>query len=147
MNKIWAYVIILVVVIGFIKWYSDKEYDAGKTACVASEEKKKNKAINEARAEEQTKQKEANKNAKKQFDNLEGINAQLISDLDKLRKRSSRTTKTGSTRPECKGANGRSLSAEDAGFLTREAARADKIREGLIGCYNHVDLVIKKSPN
>lgn len=66
---------------------------------------------------------------------IDAINAQLANAISELRKRPGRaeTTDTGSC------GTGRSLYAEDAEFLIRESARADKIRTGLEACYKQYD--------
>ena len=43
--------------------------------------------------------------------------------------------------PDCKGATGASLSAEDSVFLSGEAARADSTRADLAACYRQYDEV------
>lgn len=52
--------------------------------------------------------------------------------LDRLRNRPERLPEA--SRTACTGSTGRELSAEDAGFLVREAARADEYREAAIEC-------------
>jgi nucleoid-associated protein YgaU len=54
-----------------------------------------------------------------------------------LRSRSSSATKTVNGQ-DC---NGSTLSAPDAEFLIREAARADEIRIGLEACYKQYDSI------
>ena len=65
------------------------------------------------------------------------INSQLVNAVSELRKRPSRSEQT-SNGQNC---NGTSLSAEDAEFLVREAARADEIRVGLQACYNQYESI------
>ena len=69
---------------------------------------------------------------------IANINAQLANALVELRKRPSRTTTVPSNG---QGSTGATLFAEDAEFLTREAARADIIRTGLEACYKQYDEV------
>ena len=66
---------------------------------------------------------------------INSINAQLVDAVSELRKRPSRaqTPSNGSC------GTGATLSAEDAEFLIREAARADKVRAGLDACYKQYD--------
>jgi hypothetical protein len=59
------------------------------------------------------------------------INTQLVDAISGLRSRSSSPTKTINGQ-DC---NGQALSAPDAEFLIREAARADEIRVALNACY------------
>ncbi|MEI6590188.1 MAG: hypothetical protein WCO38_09630 [Verrucomicrobiota bacterium] len=65
------------------------------------------------------------------------INTQLVNAISSLRSRSSNATKTVNGQ-DC---NGTTLSAPDAEFLVREAARADQIRVGLQACYNQYDAI------
>ena len=68
---------------------------------------------------------------------IKAINSQLIDAIGQLRSRSSNATKTINGQ-DC---NGATLSATDAEFLIREAARADQIRVGLQACYNQYDAI------
>jgi len=65
------------------------------------------------------------------------INTQLIDAVSQLRSRSSNATKTINGQ-DC---NGATLSAPDAEFLVREAARADEIRIGLQTCYKQYEAI------
>jgi len=143
MPKIYAYIVILILILGFIKWYSAKEYKAGYNEHKAETLFAIKDAVEIARADERTKQGEVNDALKKQYEESNAINANLNDDLDKLRQRASRDSaiKSNNTEPNCEGATGEHLSGEDAGFLTREAARADKIRSALKTCYTYADTV------
>ena len=66
---------------------------------------------------------------------IASINNSLVDALIKLRERPSRAQ--GSSNGQ--GGTGLSLSAEDAGFLDREAARADILRTALDACYKQYD--------
>jgi hypothetical protein len=66
---------------------------------------------------------------------IKAINTQLVDVVSQLRSRSSNATKTINGQ-DC---NGAALSAPDAEFLIREAARADEIRVGLQACYKQYD--------
>ena len=66
---------------------------------------------------------------------IASINNQLSDALSQLRSRPSRAQQAGNGQ----NGTGRSLSAEDADFLVREAARADQIRVGLESCYKQYD--------
>ena len=68
------------------------------------------------------------------------INNKLVDAINELRKRPSRPAEIASDGQSC---SGRSLYADDAIFLTREAARADTIRTALEACYNQYDQVAK----
>jgi hypothetical protein len=68
-------------------------------------------------------------------DQINAINNQLVDAISELRSRPSRAQQASNGQ----GCTGRSLSAEDAEFLVREAARADEIRAGLESCYRQYD--------
>jgi hypothetical protein len=71
---------------------------------------------------------------------IANINNQLFDAINELRKRPARPAEITSNGQSGTGA---SLYAEDAIFLTREAARADIIRTALEACYNQYDSVAK----
>lgn len=66
---------------------------------------------------------------------ITSINNQLLDAISELRKRPSRAQASSNGQ----GGTGATLSAEDAEFLEREAARADIIRTGLDACYKQYD--------
>ena len=66
---------------------------------------------------------------------ITSINAQLVDAISELRKRPSRAQDAANGQ----GGTGLSLSAEDASFLDREAARADVLRSALDACYQQYD--------
>jgi ABC-type protease/lipase transport system fused ATPase/permease subunit len=66
---------------------------------------------------------------------INSINAQLVDAISELRKRPSRAQDPSNG--SC--GTGATLSAEDAEFLIREAARADEIRIALQSCYRQYD--------
>jgi hypothetical protein len=68
---------------------------------------------------------------------ISAINSQLVDAISSLRSRPSSATKTINGQ-DC---NGSALSAPDAEFLIREAARADQIRIGLQACYQQYDAI------
>jgi len=70
---------------------------------------------------------------------ITSINAQLVDAISELRKRPSRAQDASNGQ----GGTGATLSAEDAEFLVREAARADIIRTGLSACYQQYDSLSK----
>ena len=95
-------------------------------------------ANREARRQEQMLQAKAdtelvNKNAE-----IKTIRTELDRALDELRKRPSRVPMSNAP-GAAKGATGAELSREDAGFLAREAARADALRAELNYCYRMYD--------
>ena len=70
---------------------------------------------------------------------ITSINTQLVDAISQLRQRPNRAQ----TAANGQGGTGATLSAEDAEFLTREAARADIIRSGLSACYQQYDALNK----
>jgi hypothetical protein len=70
---------------------------------------------------------------------IQAINNQLVDAISELRKRPSRAQNAANGQ----GGTGATLSAEDAEFLIREAARADQIRTGLDACYKQYDAIAK----
>lgn len=99
-------------------------------------------AATEARAIEHRRQETVNAAIHDQHVALENINRDLQRELDSLRRRASRASRAARPEPvpaaesparPC--ATGAELCREDAEFLRREAARADTVRAGLVGCY------------
>jgi hypothetical protein len=76
---------------------------------------------------------------KKKNEKISNINSQLNDALVQLRSRPNRASGAS----DGQNRTGRSLFAEDAEFLEREAARADIIREGLAACYDQYDALRK----
>ena len=100
----------------------------------------------EAARKVQEKQQEAVNNAiKKQYREQVRVNSGLLADLERLRERPERPSLPETPRTECEGTTGAELSREDAGFLAREAARADTLRTGLVSCYATFD-AMKEGP-
>ena len=93
------------------------------------------KAEKTIRDKEHQYQSDADKIRKDKDAQLKDINNQLVDAIGQLRSRSSSATKTINGQ-DC---NGATLSAPDADFLIREAARADEIRIGLQACYKQYD--------
>lgn len=75
----------------------------------------------------------------RQADEVRAINARLADAIERLRQRPARMPEPA--REACKGTTGAELSGDDAGFLVREAARADELREALRACYGWIDTV------
>ena len=104
------------------------------------------KATQEARTKEQVMQIAADKLRKEKDENINKLTNRLNATLNELRHRSYRPAsatvpKTSIIGPSAEGCTGRELYRQDAEFLIREAARADKLRESLIQCqtqYNQV---------
>ena len=72
----------------------------------------------------------------------DAINARLTDALERLRQRPERMPEPA--RLTCKGATGAELSGSDAGFLEREAARADELRVALQAAYDYIDALKRK---
>ena len=72
---------------------------------------------------------------------IDAINTQLYNAISELHKRPARPSNALSINGQS--GTGRSLFAEDAIFLEREAARADTIRTALDACYKQYDEVTK----
>jgi hypothetical protein len=94
-----------------------------------------NKAEKTIRDKEHQYQSDADTIRKEKDAQIKVINTQLVDAISGLRSRSSSPTKTV-TGQDC---NGQALSAPDAEFLVREAARADEIRIALQSCYKQYD--------
>jgi len=70
---------------------------------------------------------------------IASINNQLLDAVSQLRSRPNRAQSAANGQD----GTGRSLSAEDAEFLIREAARADQLRTSLQACYAQYDSLSK----
>ena len=81
----------------------------------------------------------ANQIRKEKDAQIASINNQLADAIIGLRSRPNRTQ----TASNGQGGTGLSLSAEDATFLDREAARADMLRTALFACYQQYDSLNK----
>jgi len=124
---------------------SAKIYRMEKAAADVDRQRAEIRAADErdARAKEQTwaervgrvEQEKTNENAR--------IAARYVAQLDGLRQRADRRPApsggTAPAAPACQGATGAELSRADAGFLIREAARADAQRAALAACYGAYD--------
>lgn len=98
---------------------------------------KAEKVIREKEHEYQAKTDEIRKAKDEKINN---INTQLVDAIGELRKRTSRSTEA-SNGQTASGCNGSKLYAEDAEFLIRESARADKIRVALGACYEQYESI------
>lgn len=93
-----------------------------------------------ARKQESMWQGVVNETVRNQESRLAGVRRNLDIALNSLRDRPERHAgMSEDSRSACAGATGADLSRPDAEFLSREAARADEIRAGLIGCYEVID--------
>ena len=96
-------------------------------------------AERQARARERELQEAANEITRQHQIERARISADLADALERLRQRPARLPEPA--RAACEGSTGSELSAEDAGFLTREAARADELAVALDACQRWVDQV------
>ena len=108
----------------------------------ASWQAKVSEAKDEARKTEQIWQGAYNEASKTYLAKISVVNERLRIALDGLRDRPDRPL-PGAPRPDCKGTTGANLSRQDAGFLEREAARGDRLREALDLCYRTYDSLRK----
>lgn len=98
------------------------------------------KAEADARKREQALEAKAGRIEEEKNEELRIVSDQLDSALASLSKRPERTADNVPKNPEsCKGATGADLSRSDAEFLTRESARADRLRSALDACYKQYD--------
>ena len=97
----------------------------------------KARIVEETRAQEIQAQANADKIRIEKNAQIKAINNQLVDAIGQLRSRSNIPTKTINGQ-DC---NGSTLSAPDATFLIREAARADEIRVGLQACYKQYEAI------
>lgn len=141
MNKILIGIISFALWTGVVFLYGNSH---GKKTLADSVNKATIAATKKARKQEQEKQEKVNAFLKKQYDEVLNINDVLNRDIKRLHKRESRRNLSKDSGTKCKGTTGKELSRPDAEFLTREAARADKIRAGLKTCYNYADEIQKK---
>ena len=100
------------------------------------------KAEKVVREKEHEYQAATDKIRKDKDEKINAINNQLADAISELRKRPSRTSET-SDGSVAKGCNGSQLYSEDAEFLIRESARAEKVRVALLSCYQQYDEVGK----
>lgn len=129
-------IILLLVLIAAV-WYHGHTHGVNAERLIWQQENQQ--AIENARTTERQQQEKVNHAIQKQFDDLAAVHGNLIADLERLRDRPRRGDMPKATGVDCQGGTGRELSREDAGFLTREAARADELRAALIGCYEYAD--------
>ena len=121
--------IIIGGLIVFGAWYNGYSIGYGKLTTYKLEQEAATRA---KEAEQQTATDQIRKDKDAQ---IAAINNSLADALVQLRSRPSRTQ----TSSNGQGGTGLSLSAEDATFLEREAARADILRTALNACYQQYD--------
>jgi hypothetical protein len=141
MNKILIGIISFALWTGAVFLYGNSH---GKKSIAVAVNNATIAATKKARKEEQNKQEKVNAFLKKQYNEILTINDVLNDDISKLHKRESRRNLSKADSSKCKGTSGRELSKPDAEFLTREAARGDRIRVGLKTCYDYADEIVKE---
>lgn len=123
------------------KGVKDTEWRARTEAAV-------NEAVKQARITEREQQETVTDAIQRQYWEQVAIADGLAADLERLRNRPRRPAGVPeAARADCQGASGRELSAEDAGFLVRLAADADRHRAALAACYAYADAVIEPWKN
>ena len=131
--KLIAYIVAIVLTF-FAGWtVNGWRYQKKEAAQIIAQEK----AIQQKIAQNQTATDQIRKDKDAQ---IQSINDQLANALVQLRSRPSRNQYSTNNGQD---GTGRSLSAEDAEFLIREATRADQIRTALDACYKQYDSVNK----
>lgn len=125
-------------------WKGERAADLRWQAKVAKEraaaEKERAAAIELARIKETQWQEKVDDTVRKHEKSMAAVRRNLDLALDGLRDRPNRAPGVSETpRAACAGGTGAELSGPDAGFLAREAARADGIRAGLEACYAVID--------
>jgi len=118
-----------IVAVCALMWWMGYSFEASRFAAY------KATIVAEKATIEKEQQLAVNKINKEKNDQIASINRSLADALDSLRSRPSRAQQAS----DGESCTGRSLPAEDASFLTREAARADEIRAGLEACYRQYD--------
>lgn len=119
-----------VLLAGFM-WYSGYSFEAARF------DRYKTQQLIETQSKERSYQLDKDRIEKEKNAQINRINNQLVDAISELRKRPSRTQDTTNGQS----GTGAGLYAQDAEFLIREAARADKIRSGLEACYNQYDSI------
>ena len=137
--------LILAVVLAFIAngfYWNAHGSNAADTRWKAKIEQQRADAEAKAREQEKTWQEAANAIVKNQDAKLAAARRSLATALDSLRDRPVRPpANTEASGPSSSCGLGTGLCREDAGFLAREASRADEIRAGLEACYTFIDKV------
>jgi len=131
--KLIAYIVAIVLTF-FAGWtVNGWRYQKKEAAQIIAQEK----AIQQKIAQNQTATDQIRKDKDAQ---IQSINDQLANALMQLRSRPSRSQYSTNNGQD---GTGRSLSAEDAEFLIREATRADQIRTALDACYKQYDSITR----
>ena len=114
-------------------------YFKGRSDANASWQAETANKIAEVRLEDKRLQEKSNVIITNRQEEKSKVSADLANALVRLRKRPERVPTAASS--TCEGTTGAQLSAEDAEFLTREAARADELRAALSACQDWSETV------
>ena len=125
--------IIAAAVILSAAWYSGYHFESSRFEAYRLEQ---TRLVQET---EQRYQAEADQIRTEKDAQIQAINTQLLDAVSELRQRPSRAQDAANGQD----GTGRALSAEDAEFLVREAARADLLRSSLQACYAQYDSLSK----
>ena len=115
-------------------------YVKGRTDMNSVWEGKALEAERAAHQHEQELQEATNEISRKYQNDRSRIGNQLADALEQLRNRPERLPEAA--RAACQGGTGTELSGKDAGFLEREAARADELQAALNACQDWADTVV-----
>ena len=139
--NIQAWLISIALALGGVTWWRHSLIDEGYAKCNA--EKMQSIQIAQEKANVLSKQLQANayNAAKEKQKAIADINARNERLVDSLRQRATRPDPSmpAASRPSVAGATGAELYREDAEFLAREAARADKLRASVIECQSRFE--------
>ena len=138
----YAYIALAFAVLGFVQWYSSNQYDSGLNACKAEYAVKLTDAVHSAKETEKTRSASISKASQVQYDEISAINANLLNDLDELRKRPERTDMPRDSAINCAGANGAELAREHAKFSVQYGAKAATQDAALAACYSWADSLV-----
>jgi hypothetical protein len=136
-----AWLLSIAIVLGGVAWWRHSLIDEGYAKCKA--ETIQSIQIAQEKANVLSKQLQANayNAAKEKQKAIADINARNERLVDSLRERPNRPDPSmpAASRPSSSGATGAELYREDAEFLAREAARADKQRASVIECQSRFE--------
>lgn len=124
----------------------DLVWDSGYQARVVEEQKASTEALRRNEINTRNLQSDVDRARKEKDDEIRKINGRLSAALERLRQRADRPPADLPGPPRaCEGATGAELSGPDAGFLEREAARAEQLRAALGACYEAYDAARRRA--
>lgn len=130
----------IAAVLSAVAWLYNHGKEVERTKWQAETEQARADAVQSAREAERNRYGDLLNALNDQYLAQRSIADRLNSDLERLRNRPPRVIRVpGDPATECQGATGAELSREDAGFLVREAASADRHRAALAACYAYAD--------